>query len=86
MYVNDNTLCIKHDATTELDKLDDFFVKKLGSIGDPDIYLGGKIMKCDIDEESNENEYIPVWGISPTKYVSEAVSNVDNYLAKNLNG
>ena len=57
MYVNDNTLRIKHDATTELDKLlDDFFVKKLGSIGDPDIYLGGKIMKCDIDEESNENE------------------------------
>ena len=79
MYVNDNTLCIKHDATTELDKLDDFFVKKLGSIGDPDIYLGGKIMKCDIDEESNENEYIPAWGIPPTKYISEAVSNVDNY-------
>ena len=43
-------------------------------------------MKCDIDEESNENEYIPVWGKSPTKYVSEAVSNVDNYLAKNLDG
>ena len=39
-----------------------------------------------INEESNENEYIPAWGISPTKYISEAVSNVDNYLAKNLNG
>ena len=85
LYVDD-ALCINHDATAELDKLDNFFVMKPDSIGDPDIYLGGKIMKCDINEESDDSAYIPAWGISPTKYVKEAVTNVDNYLAKNMNG
>jgi hypothetical protein len=85
LYVDD-ALCINQDATAELDRLDDFFVMKPDSIGDPDIYLGGKVMKFDISDESIKTADTPAWGISPTKYVREAVTNVDNYLAKNMNG
>ena len=38
LYVDD-ALCINQDATAELDRLDDFFVMKPDSIGDPDIYI-----------------------------------------------
>jgi hypothetical protein len=39
----DNILSVHHDAMTALKELDYYFKMKPGSIGDPDIYLGGKL-------------------------------------------
>ena len=45
LYVDD-CLCINTDAVSELEKLDSYFTMKAGSIGDPDIYLGGKLTRA----------------------------------------
>ena len=42
LYVDD-CMAISHNATATLQEIDKFFQMKLGSIGDPDIYLGGKL-------------------------------------------
>jgi hypothetical protein len=39
----DGTLSVHHDAMTALNELDYYFKMKPGSIGDPDMYLGGKL-------------------------------------------
>ena len=43
LYVDD-VLCISHNAEKELLKIDKFFKMKSQSIGDPDIYLGGRFV------------------------------------------
>jgi hypothetical protein len=48
LYVND-VLCINHDAQKALYELDHYFMMKKGSIADPDIYLGGKLRKVQLD-------------------------------------
>jgi hypothetical protein len=53
---------------------------KPGSIGDPDFYLGGKLRKVTLANG------VEAWGISPSKYVQEAVKNVEIYIAKTFNG
>ena len=80
LYVDD-AMCINHDATAELLKLDAHFKMKPGSIGDPDIYLGAKITDFKIDGYGPD-EIVRAWGMSPTKYVTTAINNVEDYLAK----
>ena len=76
LYVND-VLCINHDAQTELLRIDKFFKMKDGLIGDPDIYLGGKLKKAVLPNG------VTAWGMSSSKCIKEAISNVEKYLAKN---
>ena len=62
LYVYDS-LEISHDATATLDRMDKFFMMKKVSIGDPDIYLGAKLCKVQLDNG------VFAWGMRPKKYV-----------------
>ena len=75
LYVDD-CLTIHHDAIGVLNELDYYFKLKPGSIGDPDIYLGAKLRKITL------NNGVEAWGLSPSKYVQEAISNVEKWLDK----
>ena len=66
----DDSLAISHDAMDALDRMDNFFMMNKGSIGDPDIYLGAKLRKVQLDNG------VFAWGMIPAKYVQEAVINV----------
>ena len=79
LYVDD-CLCIHHDAVSALQELDKFFQMKPGSIGDPDIYLGSKLRKVILDNG------VYAWSSSPSKYVQDAVSNVERYLTLHYPG
>jgi len=75
LYVDD-CLCICHDAVGQLEELDQYFKMKPGSIGDPDIYLGAKLKKTVLPNG------VVAWGVSPSKYIQEAVRNVEAHLSK----
>ena len=61
-------------------KIDKYFKMKEGSIGDPDIYLGAKLRKNTLPNG------VEAWSTSPSKYVQEAVKNVELHLAKEYDG
>ena len=73
----DDILSIGVDATKELDKLDYYFKMKSGSVGDPDNYLGNKLKKTVLPNG------VEAWGLSSSKYVQEAIANVERYLEAN---
>ena len=73
----DDCLSIGHDAAKEFEKLDHYFQMKKGSISDPDVYLGNKLKKTMLPNG------VEAWGMSSSKYVQEAVTNVDRYLETN---
>ncbi|KAG7369945.1 reverse transcriptase RNA-dependent DNA polymerase [Nitzschia inconspicua] len=75
IYVDD-ILAISHEAMEDLQKIDYYFKMKEGSMGDPDIYLGSKIRKVTLPNR------VEAWMLSPTRYVMEAVKNVERYLEK----
>ena len=79
LYVDDS-LGISHDAMDALDQMDKFFMMRKGSIGDPDIYLGAKLCKVQLDND------VFAWGMSPAKCVQEAVRNVEEHLTKEYGG
>ena len=79
LYVDD-CLCICHDAKAEIHKIDKFFTMKKGSIGDPDVYLGAKVKRMEMPNG------VQAWALSSSKYVQEAVQNVENYLRDELGG
>ena len=79
LYVDD-CLCIHHDGEAALRELDKYFPMKKGSIGDPDVYLGSKIRKVKLPNG------VEAWASCPSKYVQEAVGNVEAYLAKEYGG
>jgi len=79
LYVDD-CLAIHHDAEGALQQIDKFFPMKAGSIGDPDIYLGSKLCKVTMDNG------VTAWALSPTKYVQEAVKNVEAHLLERYDG
>ena len=56
--------------------MDKLFMMMKGSIGDPDIYLGARLRKVQLDNG------VFAWGMSPEKYVQEAVRNVEEHLTK----
>jgi hypothetical protein len=62
-------LCIHHDALSRLTKIDKYLPLKPTSVGDPDIYLGAKL------KETQLLNGIYAWGMSPSKYVDQAVKN-----------
>ena len=76
-YVDD-IMVIQHDDRPILDRIDKFMKLKEISVGDPDIYLGAKLKKVQMDNDAW------CWSISPSKYFQEAVRNCQNYLKENL--
>ena len=79
LYVDD-CLAIHHDAEVALTELDNCFAMKIGSIRDPDIYLGAKLRAVELTNG------VKAWSMSPVKYVKEAVENVKEYLDKHFHG
>jgi hypothetical protein len=77
-YVDD-ILCIHHDALSVLTEIDKYMPLKPTSVGDPDIYLGAKL------KETQLPNGIYAWGMSPSKYVNQAVKNCQTYLTEKLN-
>ena len=73
LYVDD-ALAIHHDATSALDELDRYFQMTPGLVGDPDIYLGAKLQKIQIENG------VEAWSMSSSKYVQDAVKNAKSYL------
>ena len=76
LFYVDDCLVISHDATSVLNQIDHFFKMKPGSIGDPDFYLGAKL------KETVLPNGVKAWGMSPSKYIQEAVRNVEEFLKK----
>jgi hypothetical protein len=65
----DNILFIHHDALSVLTEIDKYLPLKPTSVGDSDIYLGAKL------KETQLPNGIYAWGMSPSKYVNQAVKN-----------
>jgi hypothetical protein len=63
-----------------LDKLDKYFTLKPSSVSNPSMYLGAKLK---LMQMSNG---IWAWGMSPAKYIKEAVSNCKKHLKLNYGG
>ena len=76
----DDCLCICHDAEEEIHKIDKFITMKKGSIGDPDMYLGARVKRMEMLNG------VQAWALSLSKYVQEAVQNVESYLRDELGG
>jgi hypothetical protein len=73
-------LCIHHETMPVLDKLDKYFTLKPSSIGNSSMNLGAKLK---LTQMSNR---VYAWGMSPTKYIKEAVSNCEKHLKSNYDG
>jgi hypothetical protein len=69
-----------HKSHKALDRIDKFFPMKPGSIGKLDIYLGAKVSKVQLPNQ------VEAWALSPSKYVQEAINNVEEYLDQECNG
>ncbi len=63
-----------------LDKLVNYFTLKPSSVGNPSMYLGAKLK---LTQMSNG---VYAWGMSPAKYIKEAVSNCKKHLKLNYDG
>ena len=72
-YVDD-IMVVQYDARPILERIDKFMKLKESSFGDPDIYLGAKLKKLQMDND------VWCWSIIPSKYVQEAVHNCQKYL------
>jgi hypothetical protein len=64
----DDCLCIHHDAdASSLHEIDNYFsMKKPGSTGDPDIYLGAKLHKVTMQNG------VQCWAQPSSKYLVQA--------------
>ena len=62
LYVDD-AMCINHDTEAGLHKLEHYFKMKPGSIGDPDLYLGGKV--CPVELDTTEMAQPPLGDYHP---------------------
>lgn len=74
-YVDD-LLVIHHNAMSVLRQVNHYFQCKPDSMGDPDIYLGGKLRTVTLDNG------VHAWALSSSKYVQEAVRNAKEYFRR----
>jgi hypothetical protein len=70
----DDILCVHHDPGSPLEKLDEYFNMKEGSIQVPTFYVGAKLNKTVLPNG------VVAWGMRSSKYVQSAVQNVQEYL------
>ena len=73
-------MAIGHEPLTMLKQLDKLFMMKKGSIGRPEIYLVCKLKKMTLPNG------VVAWGMSPSKYIQEAVQNCEKHLDKRFEG
>ena len=78
-YVDD-ILCIHHDPVSVMGEINKYLPLKPSSVGDPDTYLGAKL------KETILPNGVMVWGLSPSKYVVQAVKNCQLHLTEKLAG
>ena len=68
LYVDD-ALCVSEFPKEALLQVDKYFPMKKGSIGPPDIYLGGKVRKVELPNGAL------AWSLSMSQYVEAAIAN-----------
>jgi hypothetical protein len=73
IYV-DEILCVHHEPGAPLEKLDEYFKMKEGSIQVPTFYLGNKLNKTVLLNG------MVAWGMSSSNYLQSSVQNVQDYL------
>jgi hypothetical protein len=78
-YVVD-ILCIHHDPMSVMGEINKYLPLKPSSVGDPDIYLGAKLKETQLPNE------VMAWGLSPSKYIGQAVKNCQLHLTEKLAG
>jgi hypothetical protein len=74
----DNILCIHHDPMSVMKEINSYLPLKPSSMGDPDIYLGAKL------KETRLLNGVMVWGLSPSKYIVQAVKNCQLHLTEKI--
>jgi hypothetical protein len=77
-YVN-HILCVHHNPMTVLNMINGYMPLKPSLAGDPDIYLGAKLKPTRLENE------MWAWGLSPSKYVTQAPKNCEKHLTNKLN-
>jgi hypothetical protein len=78
-YVDDLSV-VHHNPKQVMDRINSFLPLKPDSVGLPEIYLGAKLKKKTFADGTT------AWGLSPAKYVQQAVKNVEFFLKKNHTG
>jgi hypothetical protein len=78
-YVDD-ILCIHHDPMSVMGEINKYLPLKPSSVGNPDIYLSTKL------KETRLPNGVMAWGLSPSKYVVQAVKNCQLHLTEKLAG
>ncbi len=63
---------------TILEQINGYMPLKPSSVGDPDIYLGAKLKQTHLPNG------VWAWGLSPSKYVAQAVKNCQSHLTKKI--
>jgi hypothetical protein len=76
----DNILCIHHDPMSVMGEINKYLPLKPSSVGNPDIYLGAKLKEMRLPNR------VMAWGLSPSKYVVQAVKNCQLHLTEKLAG
>eukprot|EP00804_Cyclotella_cryptica_P019304 CCRYP_006183-RA/>CCRYP_006183-RA protein AED:0.20 eAED:0.20 QI:0/0/0/1/0/0/5/0/657 len=78
-YVDD-LLVVRYNPKRVMDRINSFLPLKPDSVGPPEMYLGAKLRKKTFEDGTT------AWGLSPAKYIQQAVQNVETYLKSNLEG
>ena len=76
----DDLLVVHHNPKHVTDKINSVLPLKPDSVSPPEMYLGVKLKKKTFGDGTT------AWGLSPAKYVQQAVRNVETYLKTNLDG
>jgi hypothetical protein len=63
-----------------LNWIDKYLPLKPASVGDPNIYLGTKLRETQLPNR------VWAWGLSPSKYVNQAIQNCQTHLTAKLDG
>jgi hypothetical protein len=80
LYYVDDILCIHHDPMSVMNEINGHLPLKPSSVGNTDIYLGTKLKQTQLLNR------VMAWGLSPSKYVVQAVKNCQLHLTEKLNG
>ena len=80
LLYTDDTLVVGENAETILrTEIGRYFELKQESIGEPKIYLGGRVRKVQLDNG------VKAWAFGSSQYVHAAVKNVETWLSKEEN-
>ncbi len=78
-YVDD-ILCIHHVPMSVMKEINGYLPLKPSSVGGPDICVGAKL------KETQLPNGVMAWGLSPSKYIVQAVKNCQLHLTEKLAG